>query len=51
MTAEIPSKLGMFIYNGFKSISTNTQFVVGGSQQTLKLLVLCHPIQPVFQGC
>ena len=45
LTAEIPSELGMFVYNGFKSIFTNGQLVVGGSQQSLKLLVSWHPIE------
>ena len=45
LTAEIPSELGIFVYNGFKSIFTNGQLVVGSSQQTLRLLVLWHPIE------
>ena len=45
LTVEIPSELEMFAENGFKPIFTNSQLVVGGSQQTLKLLVLWHPIE------
>ena len=32
LTVEIPSELEMFAENGFKSIVTNSQLVVGGSQ-------------------
>ena len=45
LTAEIPSELGTFVYNAFKSIFTTRKLVAGGSQQTLKLLVLWHPIE------
>ena len=45
LTVEIPSELGMFAYNGFKSIFTNGELVAGGSQQTLKLLLLWYPIE------